>query len=188
MSTPTANPERIGIVLAGGRSSRMGRDKALLDWQGRPLIEHMLQLLRDAGVARVVVSGARPEYDGIGDCEEGGGPLVGLHSACASLPDGEVLVLAVDMPRLPVALLQRLLAAEAAPCVVYEDFRLPMRLRLDAAARALLQELAQRPPRERSLAHLQQRLQVVALSASEAERAGLGNVNTPEEWQQAVRA
>ena len=40
-----------GIVLAGGLSSRMGRDKAMLPWQGRTLLEHMRGLLMLAGVA-----------------------------------------------------------------------------------------------------------------------------------------
>ena len=79
-------------------------------------------------------------------------------------------------------------SADPAACVVFEQYRLPMRLRLYADARALLQELAQRPPHERSLAALQQRLRARELPVAEHERAELGNVNTPEEWQQAVRA
>ena len=46
-----------GIVLAGGLSTRMGRDKALLPWQGRTLLEHMRGLLMQAGAREVWVSG-----------------------------------------------------------------------------------------------------------------------------------
>ncbi|MBZ5565767.1 MAG: NTP transferase domain-containing protein, partial [Acidobacteriia bacterium] len=44
-----------GLVLAAGESSRMGKDKALLRYQGRTFLETILQTLRDAGVERVVV-------------------------------------------------------------------------------------------------------------------------------------
>ena len=47
-----------GIVLAGGLSSRMGRDKALLPWQGRTLLEHMRGVLKQAGAGRVPGGGA----------------------------------------------------------------------------------------------------------------------------------
>lgn len=43
------------IVLAAGESARMGRPKALLDWHGRPLIEHVLQTARDGGCAKALV-------------------------------------------------------------------------------------------------------------------------------------
>ena len=46
------------IVLAAGESSRMGRPKALLEWRGRPFLEHVCDALRRAGVEdRVVVLG-----------------------------------------------------------------------------------------------------------------------------------
>ncbi|MFZ5657118.1 MAG: molybdenum cofactor guanylyltransferase, partial [Pseudomonadota bacterium] len=88
------------ILLAGGRSTRMGRDKALLAWQGRPLIDHMLDRLREAGASRVHVSGDRPAYGGIADAWPGRGPVAGIASVLPACGDGPVVVVPVDLPLL----------------------------------------------------------------------------------------
>jgi CTP:molybdopterin cytidylyltransferase MocA len=67
MDTTTKATRYIGVVLAGGLSSRMGRDKALLLWQGRPLIERQIAVLHEAGVDSVHISGERPDYQGVAD-------------------------------------------------------------------------------------------------------------------------
>ena len=46
-----------GVVLTGGRSSRMGQNKALLDYQGKPLIEHMMEILKTTGIKEIFISG-----------------------------------------------------------------------------------------------------------------------------------
>lgn len=64
MAMPTEPMHCLGVVLAGGRSSRMGSDKALLNWQGRPLIEHMRALRLSAGAGQVLFSGiSGPQLD-----------------------------------------------------------------------------------------------------------------------------
>ena len=57
-----------GVVLAGGRSSRMGRDKALLEIDGCTLLDRAVALLHEAGAATVIVSGDRP--GAIGDVRD----------------------------------------------------------------------------------------------------------------------
>lgn len=97
----TATHPWIGVVLAGGRSSRMGQDKALLPWRGRPLVAHMQALLRDAGALDVVISGDRPGYAGIADAQPDLGPLGGLASVIDHVADATTLVVVpVDMPLL----------------------------------------------------------------------------------------
>jgi len=55
-------PETVAILLAAGESRRMGRPKALLDWQGTTLLDYQISALQDAGVGRVVVVlGHQPE-------------------------------------------------------------------------------------------------------------------------------
>lgn len=89
------------FILAGGRSTRMGADKAFLDWHGRPLIEHALTLA--CGVAESVrIVGSRKKFgtdkDVIEDAFPGCGPLAGIHAGLAASASELNLILAVDMP------------------------------------------------------------------------------------------
>lgn len=175
-----------GVVLAGGRSSRMGRDKALLPWQGRPLIEHQIALLQAAGVDSVRVSGDRPDYQGIADPTAHSGPLGGIAGIAAASDDGELLIIPVDMPRLQPSLLRRLLT-EATPfgCTHFNGHVLPMRLRLDAACRATLATLmAAADDRARSLRALQERVGADEITLNIEEARQLIDCNTEETWRE----
>lgn len=106
------------FVLAGGRSSRMGRDKALLPFHGRPLVEHVAAQAR--GVTdNITLVGDISRYTNLGypvieDIFPGHGPLSGLHAALTSTRSEWNLILACDMPELTAEFLVRLMAqAEA---------------------------------------------------------------------------
>jgi len=186
VSSTDAEPlPRIGLLLAGGGSTRMGLDKALLDFAGRPLIEHMLSVLGALPLARVLVSGSRPEYRGIEDLAPGRGPLGGIASVAVDLPDCELLVLPLDMPRLTPELLQRLLDASPAACVRFVGLPLPMRLRVDAPLRDRLRAWLDDAQAPRALHRLQAQLTIIELRLSPAERPQLQNCNTPEQWKEA---
>ena len=176
----------IGVVLAGGLSSRMGRDKALLAWRGRPLIEHQLALLREAGAEVVHVSGERPAYGGIADTLPKAGPVGGLASiaaACAGL-DAELLVIPVDMPLLGAALLRRLrIERPQATCLRFAGHVLPLRLRLDARCRSVLEAMLHcDDPRQRSLRTLQDAAGVEEIVLQSAEVGQLTDCNTEAIW------
>jgi len=104
------------FVLAGGRSTRMGRDKALVEWRGRTLIEHALDKLRSLN-AHPRILGSRPDLDCfapvIPDNFPGRGPLGGIEAAL-SLTDTDLnLFLPVDLPLLPVEFLRWMIARAA---------------------------------------------------------------------------
>lgn len=102
------------LVMAGGASKRMGRDKAMLPLDGRPMIETVCLQLR-GNFDQVLVSGdERDRYaflglDVVPDRAPGQGPLMGLGSALqASLSDLN-LVVACDIPKIDMALARRML-------------------------------------------------------------------------------
>lgn len=91
----------LGVILAGGASTRMGRDKAFVELGGRALVDHVSEAL--SLVCREVVVAGRPDgiagLTGIADTvPERRGPLAGVTAALEYAGTGEVLVVAVDQP------------------------------------------------------------------------------------------
>lgn len=105
------------FVVAGGRSSRMGRDKALLPYRESTLLTHALGVLREVTPDIAILCGPERRYEDFGtpvitDAVCGVGPLGGLYSALLSASiDGceQVLWLGVDLPLVPPSLLEHLL-------------------------------------------------------------------------------
>lgn len=110
-------PPLFGLVLAGGRSTRMLRDKASLEYHGRPQTVHTFDLL-SVHCERVFLScrsdqGDEPAFAGlpqIHDAFSGMGPLAGILSALEAHPQAAWLVAACDLPFLGHAALDRLIA------------------------------------------------------------------------------
>lgn len=92
------------VLVAGGESRRMGRDKVTIEFEGRPLWERQLQMLREVGPETIRVSArTRPlwlpdEVELLLDDPPSRGPLSGLAKALAVMPTTHLIALAVDMP------------------------------------------------------------------------------------------
>src|SRR5438270_10466499 len=121
------HPQVTGFVLAGGRSSRMGANKAFLTLEGKPLIEHAKSIL-DSVCGQVFILGQRALYGRFGQCYEDVypdcGPLSGIHAALLNSQTEWILVTAVDTPFITAELLDYLVeravnssALVTAPCV-----------------------------------------------------------------------
>ena len=103
-------------LIAGGRSTRMGTDKAQLDWQGQPLWRHQWVTLQRCGAEVTVVCARKgQEFPGVRvllDETEDLGPLSGLLRALETSAQPLVLVLAADLPQMTATFLRgRLLAS-----------------------------------------------------------------------------
>lgn len=107
-----------GIVLAGGKSRRMGCDKALLPFLGTTLLEHVIAQARKAVGDVIVVADVPDRYvlaggtRVVGDAYPGAGPLGGIVTGLRATEEGYHLVVGCDMPYLEPAIL-RLLIREA---------------------------------------------------------------------------
>ena len=110
-----------GLVLAGGKSTRMGRDKALIKYDGLPLIEHQIRKLAEAGCKPIFISGRGYEKFGqtvedlIPDC----GPMGGIYSGLKKVDSDRCLVLAVDLPHVRASFLQLLIEKSSGVDVAY---------------------------------------------------------------------
>ena len=103
------------IVLAGGKSLRFGREKALEVIGGRSLIERVIERLSLLGSEIIVVTSSSDQLPDLGvkrviDSYPGRGNLVGLYSGLKELASTHALVVGCDMPFLNVALLRHLIA------------------------------------------------------------------------------
>lgn len=100
------------FILAGGKSTRMGTDKAFVPLDGRTLLARALDLARQI-TSDVHIVGDRKKFapfaSVVEDIYPGCGPLAGIHAALLSSPSDLNVILAVDTPFVSLALLQHLI-------------------------------------------------------------------------------
>ena len=118
---PHALDQIAGLILAGGRGTRMGgKDKGLVEFNGKPMLEYVLEALRPQ-VGEVLISANRNEESYrktgckvVSDALTGfAGPLAGISAGMHAVTRTHLLVLPCDGPFVPAWLAQRLWAASA---------------------------------------------------------------------------
>jgi molybdenum cofactor guanylyltransferase len=192
--------EITGVILAGGRSSRMGRDKAALVLDGRPLIARVVERLRLALGSVIIVGSAglaalQPGAPIIPDERPGLGPLGGLATALAAAHTEWVFLVACDMPFIQPTLVRHMAAiALAAPEAQAVALRSPGGLEpLHAAYRrdiapVIAQTLGAPHPSMRGLLGRLRVIEIAPEAAEPFDPRGLStfNANTAEEWRRAL--
>ncbi len=188
------SPDRCEVVagvLVGGRSTRMGRDKAgIAHPQGGTLVEHVVAVARRVA-SDVVLLGSSTTLPAtlrhlrvLADAEANGGPLAGLCSALTQFPSGWLLLLSCDLPLLREGVLLRLLAArsEAVDAVAMIHKSHPLTYHTCCAvyhARVLPAARRELTGGRRSLQTVLRSVRVAAIAADADEARQLTNVNTP---------
>ncbi len=159
VASPRPGQALLGLVLAGGSSTRMAADKPSLVIGRRTMLDHVTAAVTDAGVDRVAVSGRRMDgFDPLDDPPGISGPAAGLLAAFRRWPDHDVVLVAADQPMVIPETLRRLatLAGDAVvpvdvvrqtTCAVYRTACHPALERLasvetDPSLQRLLDEVA----------------------------------------------
>jgi len=100
-------PETSGILLAGGKSARMGEEKATLAIDGQTFLSCQVGKIRTLGIGDIVISGFGEGM--VPDDEPGCGPMGGLKSCLRKIKNSSALVLPIDVPLVTTELLTALL-------------------------------------------------------------------------------
>ena len=184
-------------IQAGGQSSRMGTDKALVELDGKPLIEHVLDRVRGLGQDFLITSN-NPEklaYLGIRlvrDRIPGAGALHGLETALLAAEGDDVLLVACDAPFVSRDLLEHMLAMRTQADVI-----IPKKHGRYEPLQALYKRTTCLPAVELALQSGQRRMisffpsvhvfpiDEGALAELDPQGISLFNVNTPADLQQA---
>jgi molybdopterin-guanine dinucleotide biosynthesis protein A len=182
--------QRAGFILTGGRSSRMGRDKALFPWRGSTVVEHLSLAVQSVAGSSTLVG--RPErYSHLGlpalaDVRPGCGPLSGIETALSSTPAEWNLVVSCDIPEVTRELLGSLfnhaLAAGAAVTLVRDGANTLQPLCAVYHRRCLAVVSAALDRNELRLTRVIDALQPEFFPMA----APLPNINTPEDWSAAL--
>lgn len=104
-----------GIVLAGGKSSRMGTDKGFISWKGKPFINHSIDAVKPL-VKNILIVSDHKQYESLGykrieDVFPEKGPLSGLYSGLLKSETQLNVVLSCDIPLISVEVVEILLSA-----------------------------------------------------------------------------
>jgi molybdopterin-guanine dinucleotide biosynthesis protein A len=172
----------IGIVLAGGRSTRMKQDKATMPhpiYSKQSLLDYALEQLLKAGCHKVIISGDK--FGGVADRYQNKGPLGGIYSVTEKLCSQQCLIIPVDMPLLDHELLKELVNySKHYPNVHFKEAPFPMVVHFDESAKRYLNDILSNEQSDRSITAFLQFLHARSVNCSMPEK--LTNTNSPEDW------
>jgi molybdopterin-guanine dinucleotide biosynthesis protein A len=186
-----------GIVLAGGQSQRMGRNKALLELEGQTLIARVLERLSPLCDELIISANDVELYADlpaqvVPDLIPGRGALGGIHAGLATMRHDKAVVVACDMPFLSLPLLRYMVVVSSGYDVVVprvNAFFEPLHAVYSARCVEPIAQLIAEGPRRVVDLYRQVRLREVTEADVRLFDAALSfvNVNTQEEWTEVQR-
>jgi molybdopterin-guanine dinucleotide biosynthesis protein A len=181
------------FITAGGRSSRMGMDKAWLELDGRPIIEHVIAAVQPV-TSRVAIIANQPEYQRLGyplfaDSQSGIGPLEALRTALYNTETAQVILVGCDLPFVKPELFRFLVEAadeHQATVPVGPDGKLePLCAVYQREALSVVSELISEGQRKIGLVFDRVATRVIAfeeLAHLPGSDMFFANINTPEDY------
>lgn len=191
MLLTTNNNEFVGVILAGGHSKRMGKDKAKLLREQQTMIEFTTEQLLKAGASDVVVSSDKMysnQYLTIADKQTGKGPLMGMLSTIMSTlsanPSRNYLFVPVDMPFLNHLALAKLAntAIKTGYATSVSHCALPLFLTASNQVIELLSAIVESEKTYKVAEFIEE---ISTLSIAVENKMDWFNVDTPSQWSKA---
>lgn len=169
-----------GLVLASGGSSRMGKDKAVLKFNGKSFLDVAIDHLKTANCDEIYINNA----DNLSDIIPDLGPLGGIYTALTTHPNTQYwLIIPIDMPLLTPEIFTNLVAGLAdADIARYEDEIFPLLLKTTDAMHLHIKKLATDKSRTYSMRQFMQPFKVNLLPKPQDSAAAFTNINLPQDY------
>ncbi len=186
-----------GIILAGGENRRMGTDKAFLEIDGRPMIEHILAVFTGLFKKTIIVTNTPDLYRNYGvevtsDALDIRGPLTGIYSGLLRSTDEYNFVAACDMPFLNprlITFMGEIAAGQDAVVPMFNGFLEPLHAIYRRGLLPIMETQIRK--QDRRIRGLFDHIQVRYVTEEEIVRfdplkRSFRNLNTPKEYKEAV--
>lgn len=182
------------ILLAGGKSQRMGTDKGLLDLNGKTFIKNICDALQPIVGFNILIVSSDKEYDALGfsrveDIIENKGPVGGLYTALAASKTKINLVLSVDVPLVSTELLEWVLKNHDETYMVTQiksgDKTSPLIGVYDRSMRIVFGE--HMASNQLKLRQVIEDVKHQTIEIPEIWKDQVQNINTPEEYQNLIK-
>lgn len=175
-----------GIILAGGKSTRMGQDKAFMQWNGKSFLQHVIDAALPVCDA-ILLSGDQPELQKFGftivnDLRDGEGPVTALAGCFRQVKTDVALVLSCDVPQIRTADLELLIKNHQpendVTLYTYQDRQMPLVAVYGRSCFSFFEEAFQN--RQRKLFDVLSKLKVQEVAFTGEQ--GLQNINTTKDF------
>jgi molybdopterin-guanine dinucleotide biosynthesis protein A len=199
-TTSLPDPAISAIVLAGGQSMRLGKDKSLLEVGGQPIVVRTVRTLACLSDDLIIVTNDPARYEPLAlpvrlvpDEEPGVGSLMGIYSGLKAARHDYALVVACDMPLLDLPLLRYMLPlAEDHDIVIPRvgDLLEPLHAIYGKSCLSAMTRLLEQGRRQIIAFYDEVRVRYVdkdEIDAFDPLHLSFVNVNTPEDWERAER-
>lgn len=176
-----------GVILAGGKSSRMGTDKGFLNLKGKPFIKYSIEAVAPL-VSEIVIVSNNPGYDvfkikRVGDLIKDAGPLAGIYTALKQTKTNFILILSCDIPLIKTEILEQLIKAwddeSDVVQLVSKGKSMPLIALYHKRCENIFYKLLQNDERKISVALTHCKVRNLLLNAD--KEIFTSNINTPEE-------
>jgi len=180
-----------GIILAGGKSSRMGTDKGLVDLNGNPMITYSINVLKNV-VSKVIIIANQPGYkqfnlDVYPDLIPNKGPVGGIYTALSCSKTEQNIIVSCDTPFITKKLLNNLLLESKHYEVTIVKFKNkihPLIGVYNQSVKSIFEENIHKNKLKLGLVNQQNKLKVVSYNDCDFDEKTFFNINTQTDLKQ----